>query len=388
VRKMRRRVPLGVLAISLAAAVLPTNSAAAAAGQQGERSQGASGGGPHTTIQVVAEGLDTPRGVVYDKRNHRVLVAEAGQAAGNDGPCAPGAGGAIWCSGRTSAIYQYLERRPSHSGRIVSNLPSTRLEDNTAVLGLHDIALGRHGQLNVVFGLSGRQSFRDALGPDGTQMATTATVDRNGNLTTVGDLSVFEEINNPDTRRVDSDPFGITVDDDGSTVVADAGSNGVLRVAPDGTVSLLANPAPRVVGDDPDYESVPTSVVHGPDGAYYFTELTGYPNVPGTARVLRFRPGQEPQVYEQGFTSLVDALFDERGRLIVVELAKNGIYNATEDTRTGRLIRVERDGSHTVLAEMVNPGGVAMAGPGEFYVTTNSADAGDTGQLLRVKVRG
>jgi hypothetical protein len=340
-----------------------------------------------TTIQVLAEGLDTPRGVIYDKRNRRVLVAEAGQADGNNGPCAPGAGGAIWCSGRTGAIYEFLERRPADSGRIVSNLPSVRLEDNTAVLGVHDIALGRHGQLNVVFGLSGRQSFRTALGPDGAQLATVASIDRHGNLTTVGDLSVFEEINNPDTRRVDSDPFGIFADDDGSMVVADAGSNGVLRVAADGTVSLLANPAPRVLPEDPDYESVPTSVVRGPDGAYYFTELTGYPNFPGTARVQRFRPGQAPQVYEQGFTSLVDLLFDERGRLIVLELAKNGIYNPP-DTRTGRLVRVERDGSQTVLAEMVNPGGVAMAGPGEFYVTTNSADAGDTGQLLRVRVRG
>lgn len=384
--RMRRRVPLGVLAISLAAAVLPASSAA---GSPGGHSQGGHDGGVHTTIQVVAEGLDTPRGVVYDKRNRRVLVAEAGQAAGNDGPCAPGAGGAIWCSGRTSAIYQYSERRPSHSGRMVSDLPSIRAEDNSAVLGVHDIALGRHGELNVVFGLSGRQSFRDALGPDGANLATTATIDRRGNLHPVGDLAAFEEVNNPDTLRVDSDPFGIMADDDGSMVVADAGSNGVLRVAADGTVSLLANPAPRVLPDDPDYESVPTSVVRGPDGAYYFTELTAYPNVPETARVLRFRPGQEPQVYEQGFTSLVDLLFDERGRLIVLELSKNGIYNPG-DTRTGRLIRVERDGSHTVLAEqgLENPGGVAMAGPGEFYVTNRSADAGDTGQLLKIRVRG
>ncbi len=382
--KLRRRVPLGVLAMGLAVAVMPTSSAAAA---QDGRSQGGHGGGLHTTIQIVAEGLDTPRGIVYDRRNHRVLVAETGQAAGNDGPCAAGAGGAIWCSGRTGAIYQYSERQPSHSGRIVPNLSSTRLEDNSAVLGVHDIALGRHGELNVVFGLSGRQSFRDALGPDGEHMATTATIDRNGNLHTVGDLMAFEEANNPDTKRVDSDPFGIMADDDGSMVVADAGGNSVVRVAADGTVSLLASPAPRVLPDDPDYESVPTSVVRGPDGAYYLTELTGYPNVPGTARVLRFRPGQEPQVYEQGFTSLVDLLFDERGRLVVLELAKNGIYNPP-DTQTGRLVRVERDGSHTVLAEMVNPGGVVMSRPGEFYVTTHSADAGDTGQLLRVRVRG
>jgi streptogramin lyase len=239
-----------------------------------------------------------------------------------------------------------------------------------------------------VFGLSGRQVFRDGLGPDGAQMATVSTLDRHGNLETVGDTVAFEEASNPDGRRVDSDPYGIAADEDGSMVVADAGANTVVRVAADGTVSLLATPAPRVLPEDPDYESVPTAVVRGPDGAYYMTELTGYPNFPGTARVLRFRPGMEPQVYEQGFTSLVDLMFDERGRLVVLELAKNGIYNPTEDTRTGRLVRVERDGSHTVLAEMVNPGGVAMTGPGEFYVSTNSADAGDTGTLLKIKVRG
>lgn len=376
-----RRISLVGLAVALSAAVLPFGTAA------GQPDEQAGDDEARTTVTVVAQGLDTPRGVVYDKDNHRVLVAEAGQAEGNDGPCATGASQAVWCSGRTGAIYEFLERHPSQSGRVVTDLPSVRLQDNTAVLGVHDLAVGRHGALTVVFGLSGRQSFRTALGPDGTRLATVATIDRHGTVSTVGDLSVFEEINNPDGRRVDSDPFGLWVDDDGSTVVADAGANGVLRVAQDGTVSLLANPAPRVLPTDPDYESVPTAVVRGPDGAYYFTELTGYPNLPGTARVLRFRPGQEPQVYEQGFTSLVDLLFDDRGRLVVLELAKNGIYNPP-DTRTGRLVRVERDGSHTVLAELVNPGGVAMAGPGEFYVTTHSADAGNTGQLVRIRVRG
>src|SRR5688572_23015004 len=131
---------------------------------------------PRTTITVVAEGLDTPRGVFYDKFLRLVLVAEAGQVAGNDGPCAAGANSQIYCVGHTGAITAYSEIF-HRSHRIVTGLTSIRTGDGTeppSILGVHDLALV-HGKLTVVFGLSGRDTFRNNLGPDGANLATVGT---------------------------------------------------------------------------------------------------------------------------------------------------------------------------------------------------------------------
>jgi len=75
---LRRHVPLAVLAaVGLTAAVLVPADANA----QSDLSADVS-----TTIEVVADGLNAPRGLVYDQDRHRVLVAEAGVVAQNTGP--------------------------------------------------------------------------------------------------------------------------------------------------------------------------------------------------------------------------------------------------------------------------------------------------------------
>src|SRR5829696_8895961 len=154
---MHRRVQLTVLTTALAMATLQPGIAAAQAVQA------------TTTIEVVAEGLDTPRGLIYDGNTRRVLVAEAGtggpsQAAG--GVCGAANGGAIYCYGATGAVFQYSDRGPS-ARRIITGLPSIANYSRTtgakaAVLGLHDLSQSPHGQLRGIFGLSGKQTpFRD-----------------------------------------------------------------------------------------------------------------------------------------------------------------------------------------------------------------------------------
>jgi hypothetical protein len=98
-------------------------------------------------------------------------------------------------------------------------------------------------------------------------------------------------------------------------------------------------------------------------------------------------PGQEPTVFANGFTDIIDIAFDEAGRLLVLEIAKNGLLDPDQ---TGRLVRVNRNGSMTdlVTTGLENPGGVAVAGGGVYYVTNRTTSTGGTGQLLRIEVRG
>src|ERR1039457_6585114 len=132
-----------VLGLATAGSLVP----AAAGAQQAPRHS------VSAAITVVANGLNTPRGVLYDARHHRVLVAEAGTFAADSGPCGTGEGGTTLCFGTSGSVFQYS--LTSHSQRrIITGLPSEAASDGSAVLGLEALSLYRH-HLNGVFGLLG-----------------------------------------------------------------------------------------------------------------------------------------------------------------------------------------------------------------------------------------
>jgi len=377
-RTLRTAVP-ALLAVVLSVPALPAAAAAPA----------------RTTIEVVADGLDTPRGLIYDARRHRVLVAEAGEggpARPHGGTCAVTEGGAQWCYGATGAVLQYTERSGS-ARRIVDRLPSIGIYDETgdvrfSVIGLHDLTLDRRQRLQGVFGLTGDTRFRSDLGRGATGLAQVMRLD--GTPRPSADLAEFERRHDPDPSAADTNPYALSASPHG-TMVADASGNDLLYAKPDGSVSLVAVFPARAPAGHPEerIESVPAVVTQGPDGAWYVGELTGFPYYKGEARVWRVVPGRAPTVFARGFTTITDLTFDGRGRLVVLEMAKEGLASPT-DSVTGRLVRVERDGSRTDLATtgLANPGGVAYAGGGVYYVTNRSNSSGDVGQLLRITVRG
>ncbi|HEU0318382.1 MAG TPA: ScyD/ScyE family protein, partial [Solirubrobacteraceae bacterium] len=136
-------------------------------------------------------------------------------------------------------------------------------------------------------------------------------------------------------------------------------------------------------------QSVPTSVAVGPDGALYVGELTGYPFALGSARVWRVVPGAAPTVYATAFTTISALAFDHAGRLLVLEIDRNGL----NDTRgIGELIRLGagRPTTRTVLASsgLVYPTGVAVGPDGSIYISNDGSAPGNGpgphGQLLRL----
>ena len=88
-------------------------------------------------------------------------------------------------------------------------------------------------------------------------------------------------------------------------------------------------------------------------------------------------------------TTLTGITFDEQGRMVVLETSDNPAPDPFNATQSAALIRVEHDGTHTVLASggsLLNAGGVAYAGCGSYYVTTETAGSDGTGQLLKINV--
>jgi hypothetical protein len=400
-----RRASLVTGLVALASLVAFAGPAAAtspqaAAARAAERARGlaATAAGPY---QVVASGLNNPRGLGFGP-DGALYVAEAG--AGGPGPCQTGPEGDEVCFGSSGAVTR-VWRGTQH--RVLSHLPSLADPGGIAATGPADVSFLGATQYVAVQHPGGGPESRAPFGPAGAAFGRLLRVS-GGHVRFVADLARFEAARNPDGGAVDSDPYAVLALP-GRQIVADAAGNDLLRVNPDGSISVLGVFPSRLVTAPPEaglppgakipMEAVPTTVTRGPDGAYYVGELTGFPFLEGAARVWRVVPGHRPQVYARGFTNIIDIAFDGRGRLNVLEITRNGLLQAEGPggDLSGALIRVNRDGSRQTLASdgLVTPTGFVIAADGAFYVSNFGIFPGSdpsgqlpgTGQVVRVPRR-
>ena len=129
-----------------------------------------------------------------------------------------------------------------------------------------------------------------------------------------------------------------------------------------------------VTGPNPvPFQSVPTDVVKGPDGAYYVSELTGFPFIVGAARIWRVEPGHKPKVWASGLTNVTSLAF-QGNKLYAVQIADTGLLDPFAE---GSLLRVFPDSSGKpsvpVASALNTPYGVAIH-KGAAYVSIGAVD--------------
>lgn len=362
-------------------------------------------------IETVAFGLHNPRGMALAP-DGSIYVAEAG-AAGDICPF-DFYGQGSFCVGLTGSVARI------HDGivqRIVEGLPSGG--SPAQIGGPSDVAVLEDGSLYVILNLGGDPGQRERLPLGvGELRGWLVRVDADGEVEPVADVAAFEASVNPDAGSVggsvETNPHSVVVLGDGAAV-ADAGGNSLVRVAGDGSVSLLAvfptsdieYPADALSALAPSegegaagvgavemvtlpVQSVPTSVTLGPDGALYVGELTGAPFPVEGAAVWRVPlDGGGPSIYATGFSAIMDLAFGPDGSLYVAELAHDGLLPvlAGEAPPIGGIVRVPpdtREPEVVVADERVPaPGGLAVDEAGAIYVAVDSTSAED-GRVVRI----
>lgn len=225
-----------------------------------------------------------------------------------------------------------IVRLGADSGRLVVELP-----------GVTDVAPVRRGRMwAVTSALKDRNLYFIAR--------------RHAKVVRVANLGKFERTVNPDGGVIESNPFDLAALGHAQVLVADAAANALLIVERPGVVDWVATLPDEDVSTDnvkslvgcpnppPDFaelcdlpptmptEAVTTSVAVGPDGAYYLTELKGFPAPVAESRVWRIEPDARNvhcdaavtdsgcTVVADGFTSIVDINFGSDGTAYVVEL--------------------------------------------------------------------
>ena len=172
----------------------------------------------------------------------------------------------------------------------------------------------------------------------------------NGKARMIANLFELEALD-PDGAGVDSNPYDVAAIGGDAALVVDAGGNSLHHIDSEGHAELVATfpieplstqnfneicfdlgefgppcplPPPFIPG-----ESVPTSVVVGPDGNYWVGELKGFPAPTGQSGVWRIEAGArgvqcgvDPECEKvlDGFTSIVDLEVSPDGKLYVSEL--------------------------------------------------------------------
>ena len=377
--RLRRTVLTGSAAAALVAATLGT--AAAPAGAHGDGGHGA--GAPAR----VASGLDNPRQLTVTGRGD-VFVAEAGR--GGAGPCMAGPEGQT-CFGTSGAVTKVTRR--GHQSRVVTGLPSLASPEGGGAIGPSDVVALGGRRLAVLVGLGASPQVRDGLPATASRFATLQLAREGSDHTrTLADLAAHEASANP-IHDPDTNPSSVERSGSGF-VVTDAGGNDLLTVK-HGKVSTTAvfedqlAEAPPFLGLPPGTmipaQAVPTAVVKGPDGAWYVSQLTGFPFPVGGANIYRVAKGQAPTVWATGLTNVTSLAFDSRGHLYAVQLADTGLLAAGEAPPSGSLLKVSRTGAHTVVADdLVAPYGVAIRGS-SAYVSTCSVCPGG-GEVWRYRL--
>ena len=139
-------------------------------------------------------------------------------------------------------------------------------------------------------------------------------LNRKGKVTVSVDIAAYQatdpDEDDQDDFPEESNPFGLAVLPGGGVLVADSAEQRRPQDRPEAEdhhgrplpargrpVASTGLPFPGPPPGTPTpAESVPTAVAIGPDGAWYVSELKGFPFVKGTSRIWRIAPGAKDAV--------------------------------------------------------------------------------------------
>ena len=345
-----------------------------------------------TTMQVIATGLNNPRGLTIGP-DGGIYVAESGMGGTDCYQVDPSDPTFVMCIGTTGSVTR-IENGVQE--RIATGLPSMADPSGFGASGPSRISWRPRDAFAVILGLGADPAVRDQLAttfnPMFGNMGKLVTMNPAGSWSYLADVAAYEGVANPDGGAIDSNPYAVYMAQGRKRLVADAGGNSLLEVNNDGQIRTLAAFPDRMVEYPPMFgggmgpmQAVPTSVTEGPDGAIYVGELTGFPFLPGQANVYKVLPRHQPQVYASGFSAIHDIAFGPDGSLYVLEIASDLMACELAGDCNGRLIKVAPNGARTVLAQdLLFPGGVAVNQAGQVFITLFSIMP-DMGMVVRVQ---
>jgi hypothetical protein len=331
------------------------------------------------TPTLVVGGLSNPRGLTFGS-DGSIYVSEAGTGGTTStvGQClqVPEPGGPL-LSGNTGRISRIANGVRT---TVVDGLPSS-VDQRGGVLGVMDVSFVGP-KLYALLDAGCGHGVPDVP-------ASVARIE-NGGFNVVANLTAFVKANpvanpEPDDFEPDGDWYSM-IARGGMLYAVDANGGQVVTVQPNsGRVDRIVDISAT------QGHIVPTAIAEG-NGRFFLGNLTTFPSVPGSARVMELKRNGPFSNYATGFTPILGVEVDQHNNLYVLEtfgcLPQLPCVPAPFAMGTGQVVRVGVDGSRTVIATgLTFPTSLRFGPDGALYVSNKGYNLPPgSGEVLRIAI--
>ena len=303
-------------------------------------------------VEVVVEGLTSPRGLALDQDGN-LLIAETG-------------GGRLLKVTGDGDVRSLTTKRLPHS---LSTGPAGAYRAGPSAISL------LNGEVFFIVGeIIGNQSARlnRITGENGYEAVTPVT-----------------DAFSPTENRF-SNPYDIVnAPEVDGWIVSDSGGNSLLAVDMDGNIhDYVVFQSFTIPDHEAPVEMVPTGIARGADGAVYVGSLTGFPYPPGQAVVWRVEDLNgdgdamdegEVEPFVTGLTAVTDITFGADGTLYIAEFSSDtksvlegGDFSENAASNPGRILRWNGSELTVFVNNVVSPTGL-LATESTLYISEEYA---------------
>jgi DNA-binding beta-propeller fold protein YncE len=305
---------------------------------------------PHFVGELFVNGLNQPRGLVFDDAGN-LFVAEAGALD------AHAAGDASMHTNHSGRVVRIAPNRQVST--VVVGLPFTHYASSGTAVGATDVAV-LAGNLYVLTG----EGYDDHLSRAVLRAAPGRSTQPVASILNFM-MSMAPMDSSYGAGSLAANPYAMVVAADGTALyVSDGASGYVLRVSLDGTI--------RVFAALPDLPV--TGLAFGADNRLYVAAFSRLPHLPGSGAIWVADPSGGLTIAAEGLTMPIDVGFDAAGTMYVLEFSGGGQSDHPYAAGAGRLLRIERDGTQRVMLRQLNyPTAMAFSRSGDLYIAVGGA---------------
>ncbi len=342
--------------------------------------------GSTANVTVFASGLYNPRGLSFGPDGY-LYVAEGGTGGTMTTSAAqcqqvPTAG--PYSGGFTSRISKISPAGVRST--VTDHLPSSQTNPNNGSLvsGVAAVAFIDH----TLYGIEAGAGCSHGL--DGTDN-TVFRVNHDGTTTTIADLSEYIKSHPAANKSLDDfEPDGTwfgMVSVRGVLYATEPNSQILIAIQQNGKISRLADLSTRFV--PPDNWQGPTGITY--HGNFYIGTLGTFPVRPDTQNIYRISPKGSIQTAASGLTTAMSVAFDKEGNMYILESDTTPGFPGPASAGSGKVVRVNSDGSLTTIASgLVFPTAMIYGPDCALYVSNYGFGVPPVGlgQIVRIDLRG